>query len=82
MHLILGMVVGVDSERQTPGDANRVRSILRTIGFKKVRPATRWFDSSYAYDVNRDTIPHIWAGIEAAVRLADQQKLSGAPAKT
>lgn len=73
INVILGITLGVDPERQTPGDAMRVRTILRTIGFKKVRPSGRWFDSSYAYDVHRDMIPHIWPGIEAAVRVSKAQ---------
>lgn len=76
LHQILGMVVGVDIERQTTMDANRIRNIFRTLGFKKVRPSIKWFDSTYAYDLSRDHVPHIWPGIEAAVKAAKQKSFS------
>lgn len=69
MHTILGLLIGVDGERQSPQDTVRIRNILRALGFKKVRPEKGWFDSSYAYDLTRDTVPHLWPAIAAAVKV-------------
>jgi hypothetical protein len=63
---ILGIVLGIDTARQTAIDASRVRQILVAIGFKKVRPSKGWMGSTYAYDLSRDAQPHLWSSVMAA----------------
>lgn len=63
---ILGVVLGMDAARQGPMDTARVQNILRTIGFKKVRPNGKWLGGTYAYDLKRDVVPHLWSSIDAA----------------
>jgi hypothetical protein len=68
LHIILGIIIGVELERQGAMEANRIRNIFRALGFKKVRPQGGWADSSYAYDLRRDAAPHLWPAIAAAVQ--------------
>ena len=65
-HMILGIILGIDTARQTAADANRVRRILHAVGFKKVRPSKGWMGATYAFDLNRDAQPHLWTSIDAA----------------
>ena len=74
LHMDLGMVVGVDIERQGVMEANRLKNIYRGIGFKKVRPQGGWHDSSYAYDLTKEAAPHLWPAIIEAAK-------AGAPDK-
>lgn len=64
--MLLGAVLGVDTARQNSNDVARVQNILRTIGFKKVRPSGKWMGGTYAYDLKRDAVPHLWSSIDAA----------------
>lgn len=66
IHVVLGLVVGLDIERQGTFDANRLKNIFRAIGFKKIRPQNGWFDSSYAYELRKDAAPHLWPAIQQA----------------
>lgn len=75
MHIILGFLLGVDIEHQSQQDANRVRMILRALGFKKVRPEGGWFDSSYAYDLRKEAAPHLWPAIHGAAMAHRKAKL-------
>lgn len=67
IHTILGLTLGVDLDKQSQNDANRLRMIFRSLGFKKVRPEGGWIDSSYAYDLHRDSLPHLWPAIHGAM---------------
>jgi putative DNA primase/helicase len=66
MNVILGVILGIETSRQSPMDVIRVQKILRGIGFRKVRPSKKWFGSTYAYDLSRDVLPHMWSSIKAA----------------
>jgi len=66
INTILGITLGIDTSRQTTLDSNRVRKILMSIGFKKVRPSKGWMGSTYAYDLPREAQPHLWPAIIAA----------------
>lgn len=66
IHIILGIAIGLDVERQDAASANRVKNIFRAIGFKKIRPQGGWFDSSYAYELKKTAAPHLWPVIRAA----------------
>jgi hypothetical protein len=63
---VLGIVLGVDISKQGAADSNRIVKIMLAMGFKKVRPAKKWFDNTYAYDLSRDSHPHLWSSIKAA----------------
>lgn len=64
--IILGILMGIESGRQTTVDSARVARILVTIGFKKSRPSKGWLGATYAYDLARDPVAHIWPAITAA----------------
>lgn len=66
IHTILGIVLGIDTARQTMIDSSRVRQILTGLGFKKVRPSKAWMGSTYAYDLSREAQPHLWPAIIGA----------------
>lgn len=66
LHLILGIVLQLDTARQGTLDIARVQKILRGIGFKKVRPSRKWMGNTYAYDLSQESIPHLWSYIKAA----------------
>lgn len=66
LHLMLGIVLQIDTARQTQNDVMRVQKILRGLGFKKTRPSSKWQGSTYAYDLTRESAPHLWSAIEAA----------------
>ena len=82
LHTILGILIGVDLERQSAADANRIRNIFRSLGFKKVRPQGGWIDSSYAYDLKREQADHLWPAIEAAVKLAKTNPMAKQESKS
>ena len=63
---LLSILIGLDTARQSGVDVVRMRRVLETIGFKKVRPNKGWMGSSYAYDLNRKTAEHLWPAIVAA----------------
>lgn len=65
-HIMLGMIIGIDTSRQTNNDTLRLRNILRLIGFKKTRPSKGWMGATYAYDLDRSSAPHLWSAIEGA----------------
>ena len=67
-HVMLGALLGIDTARQSALDVNRFQKVLRGIGFKKTRPSQKWFGSTYAYDLRRETIPHLWSSIVAATK--------------
>jgi hypothetical protein len=68
VHIILGMIIGLDMARQGPAEGTRIRYILRALGFKKTRPQHGWFEGSYAHDLRREAAPHLWPAVEAAVK--------------
>lgn len=75
-HDVLGIVIGLDLERQGKLDTIRLRDIFRSMGFKKVRPEGGWVDSTYAFDLSKSSVPHLWPAIEAAVKTAKQGTFS------
>ncbi len=66
MHLILGVILQIDTARQSQMDVIRIQRILRGIGFKKVRPSQKWMGSTYTHDLSREAMPHMWAAIDQA----------------
>ena len=66
LHLLLGIVLQIDTARQSQNDVLRVQKVLRGLGFKKTRPSGKWHGSTYAYDLAQDTVPHLWSSISAA----------------
>lgn len=66
LHHILGILLGIDTPRQTALDVIRVQKCLRQIGFKKVRPNKKWMGGTYAYDLKQESLPHLWPAIDAA----------------
>lgn len=66
LHLILGVLLGIDTARQSSADVARLQRILRQIGFKKTRPNAGWFGGTYAYDLSRGTVAHLWDAIKIA----------------
>jgi hypothetical protein len=63
---ILSVIIGLEPARQSGIDVIRVRKVLETIGFKKTRPSKGWQGSSYAYDLSRESQPHLWPAVIAA----------------
>ena len=63
---LLSILIGLDTARQSGVDVVRMRRVLETIGFKKVRPNKGWMGSSYAYDLTRKAAEHLWPAIVAA----------------
>lgn len=70
MHVVLGIGLSLDMARMTANDTLRLQKVYRTIGFKKVRPSKGWMNATYAYDLTRDTVPHLWPAIMGAVNSA------------
>ena len=66
LHLLLGIVLQIDTARQSQNDILRVQKVLRGLGFKKTRPSGKWHGSTYAYDLAQETVPHLWSSISAA----------------
>ncbi|CAB4168663.1 Virulence-associated E [uncultured Caudovirales phage] len=66
IHMVLGQILQIDTARQSQQDVIRLQKILRGIGFKKTRPSRKWLGSSYAFDLQREAIPHLWSSIDAA----------------
>jgi len=81
LHNILGMVIGLDLDRQSKTDSIRIREIYRSMGFKKVRPEGGWVDSTYAYDLRKEMVPHLWPAIEAAVKTAKMGTFTKEPSE-
>jgi len=65
-HLILGILLLIETSRQSPADALRLGKILRAIGFVKTRPSRGWIGSTYAYDLHSTAAGHLWSAIVAA----------------
>jgi len=76
LHMMLGVVLQIDTARQSQNDVMRVQKVLRGLGFKKVRPSGKWLGSSYAYDLTQDVAPHLWPAIEAACAASKFSKVS------
>lgn len=66
IHRLMTGILGIDSARMSQYDVSRIQKVLRGIGFKKTRPSRGWLNSTYAYDLKRETIPHLWDAIKAA----------------
>jgi predicted P-loop ATPase len=64
--VMLGVILGIETGRQSAMDVLRVKKILRAIGFRKTRPNKKWYGSTYAYDLSREALPHMWSSIQAA----------------
>lgn len=75
-HTILGLTLGIAIDRQSVNDANRLRFILRALGFTKVRPSGGWLGSTYAYDLRKEHAPHLWAAIHAAHKVYQTKRQS------
>jgi len=63
--MLLGVVIGLEASRQSINDDLRIRKILKAIGFVKRRPSKPWNGSTYALDISRDAMPHLWPTIKA-----------------
>lgn len=72
LHVILGILLGIETSRQSAGDTARLQRILKSIGFVKTRPSKGWFGGTYAYDLKREAMPHLWPSIIAAYKTAGQ----------
>jgi len=68
VHQVLGILLNIDIERQSVNDTNRLKAILRVLGFKKIRPNKKWFEGTHAYQLSEDTAPHLWHAMMAAVQ--------------
>ena len=66
LNIILGILLQIDTSRQTANDVIRVQKVLKSIGFKKVRPNQKWQGSTYAYDLAKEAAPHLWSSIDSA----------------
>lgn len=66
MNLVLGILLQIDTSRQSQNDVIRVQKVMRGIGFKKVRPSVKWMGSTYAHDLTREAMPHLWSSINEA----------------
>lgn len=65
--VVLGQLLGIDIGRQSEKDATRLKRVLISLGFGKVRPAKQWYNKTYAYDLNKNSpLEHLWSSIEAA----------------
>lgn len=71
---ILQIVLGLDAGRQSQADIQRLQRCLRSIGFKKVRPSVKWMGGTYAYDLYKEAIPHLWDAILAADKAAPNKR--------
>jgi hypothetical protein len=69
-HTILGAILGIETSKQSTIDVTRVRNILAHIGFRKVRPSKGWMGAAYAYDLFRESQPHLWPAIMQAAQSA------------
>lgn len=63
---LLGVTLSVDTGRQTTADVQRVQRILKAIGFLRMRPSQGWLGGAYAYELRRETMPHLWGAIKTA----------------
>ncbi len=70
LHLMLGILLQIDTARQTQNDVIRVQKVLRGLGFKKTRPSGKWQGSSYAHDLHEETLPHLWPSIKVAAQVS------------
>ncbi len=70
-HIILGILLGIDTARQSAADVARLQRVMRSIGFAKSRPSKGWFGGTYAYDLRKVSSPHMWPGITAAYRTSN-----------
>lgn len=68
MHHILGILLSIDTSRQSHQEIQRLQRILRAIGFVKTRPSQGWCGGTYAYDLKRETMPHLWPAIMEAYK--------------
>lgn len=82
MHVILQIIIGVDLERQSVQDTNRLRTIFRVLGFKKVRPQGGWVNSTYAYDLRKEAAPHLWPAVIAATQEAKSSPMARSAVKS
>jgi hypothetical protein len=67
-HTILGVLLQIDTARQSQLDVIRLQKILKGIGFRKTRPSGKWLGSTYAHDLVREAVPHLWSSIDQARR--------------
>ena len=77
IHHILGVILQIDTSRQTQMDVIRLQKILRGIGFKKTRPSQKWMGSTYAHDLTKETMPHLWPAIDVARKSVKFPKTTG-----
>jgi hypothetical protein len=66
IHKMMTGILGIDASRMSQYDVARIQKVLRSIGFKKTRPSRGWLDSTYAYDLTREVVPHLWDAIKTA----------------
>lgn len=62
---LLQIVIGLDRSRQSAMDVARMGRLLQAMNFKKRRPAKPWQGNSWAYDMFKVVMPHMWPAIEA-----------------
>lgn len=67
-HLMLGILLQIDTARQSHADVSRVQRIMRGLGFVKSRPSSKWMGGVYAYDLKQESAPHLWSSINAAAK--------------
>lgn len=78
---LLGIVLGIDTDRQSQYDVIRLREILKSLQFIRSRPSRGWIDSTYAYDLSRDRMPHLWPAIQAARKQSKSGEFRGVGAE-
>lgn len=66
MSNLLGVLLGVDTARQSTLDTSRLQRILKGIGFVRMRPSQGWQGGAYAYELREEMMPHLWPAIAAA----------------
>ncbi len=67
-HVMLGILLQVDTARQSQADVARIQKIMRGLGFVKSRPSSKWMGGAYAYDLRQESAPHLWSAIDAAAK--------------
>lgn len=66
VNMVLGVVLQIDTARQSHNDVMRVARVLKAIGFKKTKLSKPYMGSTYAYDLEKTAMPHLWSSIEGA----------------
>jgi len=67
-HILLGVLLGIETSRQSGMDTIRLFRVLKAIGFSKSRPSRGWQGGTYAHDLRKEGHEHIWTAINVARR--------------